>query len=64
MASEQAKKAYPDVPDVEFVGEGRRESQRAAYSQGRLDQAEEDIAEAGHWYLAHNAAAAIRKGVE
>lgn len=37
MASEQAKKAYPDVPDVEFVGDGRRESQRAAYDRGAVE---------------------------
>lgn len=68
-----AEEKYPDASDRDFVGDGSRARERAAYIRGRLDQAEADARIAGevHAYrgsveqwAAREIAAAIRKGVE
>lgn len=75
-----AAERYPDAADWEFVGQGSRAGQRAAYIRGRLDQAEADARVAEGYrlgeppfsgdaadlrdYTRRGIAAAIRQGVE
>lgn len=70
-----AAERYPDAADWEFVGQGSRAGQRAAYVRGRLDQAEADARIFDGWHLGDKGskrkyewleriAAAIREGVE